>query len=68
MDSIMGVDQYDKSVFSSQGIDLGFLKMGEVIYPQLGNDFVPYLSILDVMMFNSAEVIHDYLNISEKHD
>lgn len=58
---IGGVELYDKYIFSDQDIKLSFLKMDEIIYPQFENDFIPYLSILDVMMFNSVDAIQDYL-------
>ena len=63
---IGGMDLYDKDVFTNHGIDLGFLKMGEIVYPQFENDFIPYLSIIDVMMFNSVETIRNYLVQWEK--
>ncbi len=31
-------------------------------YKQFNNEFVPWLSIIDVMMFNSKEQIQEYLN------
>ncbi|MCK4826994.1 WbqC family protein, partial [bacterium] len=31
-------------------------------YKQFDNEFVPWLSIIDVMMFNSKERIKEYLN------
>lgn len=52
---IGGVDLYDKAEFKKEGIDLQFLKANAIPYPQLKNDFVPFLSIIDVMMFNDRE-------------
>jgi hypothetical protein len=48
---IGGVELYDKQEFTDNGIALHFHKMQTVVYPQFKNDFVPYLSILDLMMF-----------------
>jgi hypothetical protein len=54
---IGGLQLYDKTIFKNQGIELSFLQSSELIYDQLGNTFVPWLSIIDVMMFNSREKI-----------
>lgn len=43
---------YDHDVFSSRGIQLSFIQPKPIIYRQFGNEFVPDLSIIDVMMFN----------------
>lgn len=51
-----------KTRFASHGIDLKFLKTEIVPYKQLKNEFTPYLSILDVLMFNSIEDINDMLD------
>lgn len=57
-----GKKLYDKSYFSDKGINLLFLEPQEIHYQQFGDEFVPWLSILDVMMFNSPEKIkNDFL-------
>ncbi len=61
---IGGLELYNSDNFKKENIDLYFLKTGSVIYPQFKNEFVPFLSIIDVMMFNSKEQIHTYLNSS----
>jgi hypothetical protein len=61
---IGGLKLYDKINFKKENIDLLFLKTSDVIYPQFKNNFVPFLSIIDVMMFNSKEQIKEYLNFS----
>jgi hypothetical protein len=58
---IGGLELYKKSEFSEQNIDLHFIRSGEVIYKQFNNEFVPWLSILDVMMFNSREDIQNII-------
>lgn len=64
--SISGVPLYEpyRPLFEEAGIELKFPKMRAVHYPQFHNDFVPNLSIIDVMMFNSQEVcrrlLHEY--------
>ena len=49
-----GRSLYDHSAFAAQGIDLRFVDVPQSVYPQLGQPFVPQLSILDVLMFNGA--------------
>lgn len=59
---IGGLELYDKSEFKSKGIELQFIKAQNVNYKQFNNEFIPWLSIIDVMMFNSKEQIKKYLN------
>lgn len=61
---IGGLNLYKKEDFLSEGVNLFFLKSRDVVYEQFEDNFVPWLSIIDVMMFNSVEVITDYLNRS----
>ena len=58
---IGGMELYDKAEFAENGITLHFHKMRPIVYPQFANSFVPYLSILDVMMFNDRTAIMSYL-------
>lgn len=58
---IGGVELYDKDNFKKSGLELKFLKTDEIKYEQLGNEFIPFLSILDVMMFNDLELIKNNL-------
>lgn len=51
-----GIDLYSKKVFFEAGIQLNFIKALPFEYQQLGNEFVPWLSIIDVLMFNSPEI------------
>lgn len=58
-----GVDIYTKEYFSAKGINLQFLVPKIISYPQFGKTFVPSLSIIDVLMFNSREkIINELLN------
>ncbi len=59
---IGGVDLYSKDEFRAQGIELKFLQPKPFEYAQFGNEFVPWLSIVDVMMFNSVDLIHERVN------
>jgi len=61
INAIGGQVLYSKEVFGMHGIKLEFLKSKPFGYVQLGDEFVPWLSILDVMMFNSKEHITEHL-------
>jgi len=53
-----GAHMYDETAFKSHGIDLFFLGAETITYPQhVKNEFVPWLSIIDVLMFNSKEEV-----------
>lgn len=58
---IGGVDLYDKLFFSSASVKLSFLKTDDINYLQFNQDFIPYLSIIDVLMFNDLETISKML-------
>ena len=58
---IGGVELYDKSVFEAQNIQLSFIKSKAVEYRQFKNEFVPWLSILDLLMFNDPATIQGFL-------
>mgnify|MGYP001039338124 CR=1 FL=1 len=46
---------YSPDVFQAHGLELQFLRMDELSYPQFSPDFVPSLSIIDVLMFNPPD-------------
>jgi hypothetical protein len=53
---IGGQKLYDKSEFEEQGLPLKFIRMHEIRYHQFNEiDFIPNLSIIDVMMFNDRD-------------
>jgi hypothetical protein len=52
---IGGTTLYEKEHFKSNGVTLEFLSPGITAYKQFDNEFVPKLSIIDVLMFNSPE-------------
>lgn len=57
-----GIELYSKETFREKGIDLKFIKSKPLEYPQFGDTFVPWLSIIDVMMFNStAEIVSEMI-------
>jgi hypothetical protein len=57
VNAIGGMELYSNDTFRYKGIDLNFIKSKPFEYPQLGDAFVPWLSIIDVMMFNPLETI-----------
>jgi hypothetical protein len=61
INAIGGQGLYSPEDFVAQGIQLKFLKSGEIRYQQFKNEFVPNLSIIDVMMFNSIEEVKKML-------
>lgn len=60
--AIGGQELYDKDEFRTHGVDLKFVETPIVEYPQLGKEFVPYLSMIDVLMNNSPEEVNILLN------
>ena len=55
--AIGGKVLYSKEKFSSFGINLKFLSPDDIYYQQFNNTFVPLLSVIDVLMFNSKEEV-----------
>ncbi|QKZ13648.1 WbqC family protein [Spirosoma sp. KUDC1026] len=62
---IGGMELYDKPTFSEAGIELNFIRSQRVAYPQFKNEFVPWLSILDVLMFNDVPTTKAFLTHCE---
>lgn len=60
--AIGGQELYQPKDFEKEGINLRFLSSNLVAYKQFNDDFIPWLSIIDVMMFNSLAEIRDMLN------
>lgn len=58
---IGGRELYSKELFAEHGIQLNFIRSEKVEYAQFNNEFVPWLSIIDIMMFNSKEEIQKLL-------
>lgn len=61
INAIGGQELYDKPTFREHGIELFFLKSELLPYKQSGGEFVPYLSVIDVMMRNSPQEIKQML-------
>jgi hypothetical protein len=58
---IGGMTLYDKEKFGVEGVELNFIKSTAGPYPQFKNAFVPWLSIIDILMFNSKESVNSML-------
>ena len=58
---IGGVELYSRDAFLKTGIDLKFLRTKFIEYEQFGGNFVPSLSIIDVLMFNSLGTTREWL-------
>jgi len=56
-----GKELYRKEYFADYDIDLNFIDPILEEYKQRNHSFVPGLSIIDVMMFNSKEEIRNQL-------
>ena len=60
--AIGGESLYNKNDFAKENINLNFISSDPIEYKQFNNEFIPWLSILDVMMFNPVDEIKDMLN------
>lgn len=58
---IGGLDLYNKDEFERRGIVLHFLRSRPHQYNQLAEHFLPWLSVLDVLMFNSVRKVCDQM-------
>lgn len=61
INTIGGTTLYSKEQFEKEKINLLFLENLEISYKQFSNNFIPNLSIIDVLMFNSIEKTKTYL-------
>ena len=57
VNAVGGLQLYSRETFLGKAVDLRFIKSNPFEYPQLGDPFVPWLSIIDVMMFNPLDII-----------
>lgn len=68
INAIGGKELYHQENFAAEKMELKFLRTGEVTYQQFGKEFVPNLSIIDVMMFNSPEQVRELLQVYTLED
>jgi hypothetical protein len=57
LNAIGGMELYSRETFREKGINLKFIQPKFFEYAQFGETFVPWLSIIDVMMFNPLDTI-----------
>lgn len=62
VNAIGGVELYSQEYFRRKAVRLSFLKTSKIEYSQFNHPFVPSLSIIDLLMFNSVDSIKDMLN------
>ena len=62
INAIGGVELYAKEDFYIKGINLQFIKARPFEYEQFGAEFVPWLSIVDVLMFNPLDAVRACIN------
>lgn len=58
---IGGTELYHQEAFQKCGITLRFLEAQNEHYEQFGDTWVPFLSVIDVLMFNTVEEIRELL-------
>jgi hypothetical protein len=63
---IGGLELYQRSTFQKQNLELSFIKAQPIQYQQFGKEFVPWLSILDLLMFNDIVHIQTWLGKFEE--
>lgn len=64
INAINGRELYNQESFVTKNVLLSFIQMPEISYHQWNNTpFVPYLSILDVLMFNGTEKTKQLLQL-----
>lgn len=59
---IGGIELYSKYKFEKYGLKLFFIKTKDFQYRQIEDVFIPFLSIIDVMMHNNCDICKNLLN------
>jgi WbqC-like protein family len=59
-----GRSLFSPEKYERRGIDLKFLHVGEFAYSPVRYEFIPNLSIIDVLMWNSPAKVVDFINQS----
>lgn len=62
VNAVGGQELYSKEDFSKYNVDLKFIQSETVSYKQFGDIFIPNLSILDLLMFNSPVEVNQMLD------
>lgn len=61
INSMGGIKLYSKENFKREGIDIYFLNPKPLLYFQYREPFIPNLSVIDALMFNSKEELKELL-------
>lgn len=59
INAIGGAELYVREDFKAHGVALKFIKSRPFEYPQFGATFVPWLSIVDALMFNPLDAVRE---------
>jgi hypothetical protein len=62
INTIGGLELYSKDDFRRHGINLHFIKARPFSYAQSGSEFVPWLSIVDALMFTPLNTVRVCIN------
>lgn len=62
VNAIGGIDLYSPETFRLNGIELRFIRSRRIEYTQFGQAFVPWLSILDLIMFNTRDALKEQID------
>jgi len=62
INAIGGMSLYSKELFLASAVDLKFIATKPFEYAQFDGVFVPWLSIVDVLMFNTLDVVREIIN------
>lgn len=65
VNAIGGMELYSKEEFAESGIELRFIKSKAIEYKQFDEAFVPWLSIIDLLMFNDRATLEQMLEAYE---
>jgi len=63
LNPIGGAELYSREQFNVAGIKLNFIKTKPIKYTQFGNVFIPNLSIIDVLMFNTLDQVKHMIRL-----
>ncbi|MBR0774095.1 WbqC family protein [Bradyrhizobium diazoefficiens] len=61
INAIGGLELYDADVFAAHGVEFRALRTRPFAYEQFGQAHVPYLSIVDLLMFNPVAKLQDVI-------
>ncbi len=66
VNAIGGRELYSSESFTKEGINLRFVHTNSISYDQFGHEFVPWLSIIDLLMFNPLDEVKNWVENAYK--